>query len=379
MSRAADQAREVVVEQAEPQAARTGFLARHGRKLWWLHSLYALGLGIFVVLFARKGFAHARWLVASLGGAWLLLLLTFRLFGSGKDRVGAIAGRGAKVRYFVVTYALKNLYQGMLFFLLPFYWQSASIDAHNRWFMAALGICAVASTLDVIFDHVIMRWRSLASVLYAVTLFGCLNLTIPALLPQTRALHVLLAAAGTSAFALWSFHVSMRVFKQPMSALLAVLILLGLVAGSTAAAYEFRHVIPPVPMHVAAAGVGPRQLEDGRLALAVTTVHSSLLGEMIAVTDVVVPGGEGDRLRHIWRRRGQPVLRRGGTDRIPGGPKGIVRLTSRLAVDELPLEPAGHWSVDVETEDGQLVGRARFTVIEGALAPETAPAPQALP
>src|SRR5688572_9193958 len=169
MSRAAEPS-EVEVERDEPAPAGRGFIARHGRKLWWLHSLYALALGIFVVLFARKGFAHARWLVASLGGAWLLLLITFRLFGSGKERV--IAGRGAKVRYFFVTYALKNLYQGMLFFLLPFYWQSMSLDSPNRWFLVALATCAVASTLDVIFDHVIMRWRSLASVLYALTLFG---------------------------------------------------------------------------------------------------------------------------------------------------------------------------------------------------------------
>jgi hypothetical protein len=361
MSRAAEEPREVMVERAEP-SPRGGFFARHGRKLWWLHSLYALGLGIFVVLFARKGFAHSRWLVASLGGAWLLLLVTFRLFGSGKERV--IAGRGAKVRYFVVTYALKNLYQGMLFFLLPFYWQSASLDAPNRWFIVVLGLCAIASTLDVIFDQVIMRWRSLASVLYAVTLFGCLNLTIPALLPQNRSLHVLIAAAGIAAFALWSFHVSMRVFQQPLAALLAILILVGLVAGSSAAVYEFRHVVPPVPMHVTAAGVGPRQLDDGRLALEVKTIHASLLGDLIAVTEVVVPGGEGDRLRHVWRRRGQWVLRRGDTERIPGGPKGTVRLKSRLAADELPIEPAGQWTVDVETEDGQLVGRARFTVID---------------
>src|SRR5258708_13231388 len=56
------------------------FLDAHGRKLWWLHSLYALALGAGVVAFAQQGFEHARWLAVSLGFAWLLVVLVFRLF-----------------------------------------------------------------------------------------------------------------------------------------------------------------------------------------------------------------------------------------------------------------------------------------------------------
>jgi hypothetical protein len=344
-----------------PAPARPGFLARHARKLWWLHSLYALGLGVSVVLFARKGFAHSRWLVASLGGSWLLLLIAFRVFGSGKEQ--KIEGRGAKVRFFVVTYALKNLYQGMLFFLIPFYWQSTSLDSDNRWFIILLALCALASTFDVVFDHLIMKWRSLASILYAITLFGCLNLVIPALSPSTRTLYTLLAAAGTSAAALWSFHVSRRAFRDLLSGLGAVLVLLALVAGFTAGAYELRHAIPPVPMYVQKAAVGPRTLDDGRLAMEVTTLHASLVDEMIAVTDVVVPGGEGDRLTHVWTQDGWLIGDGVVTERMPG-PKNTIRLRSRLRPEEIPRVRTGSWTVDVRTEDGQLVGRARFQVIE---------------
>lgn len=336
---------------------KPGFLHRHGRKLWWIHSLYALALGLFVVMFARKGFAHARWLVASLGGAWLLLLIAFRVFGSGGARDAKVQTRGAKVRYFVVTYALKNLYQGMLFFLLPFYWQTTSFDSPNRWFIAILGGCALASTLDVVFDHIVMRWRSLASVLYAVTLFGCLNLVVPALLPETRTLYTLVAAAGASAFALWTFHVSARAFQDVLSALFAILLLLGGVAAFAAGAYELRRAIPPVPMFVRHAAVGPDVLPDGRLKMEVTRLHASLVDQMIAVTEVDVPGGEGDRLVHVWRKDDKIVVRlvpeRAGT-----------RLTSRLSRDDLPAELAGKWTVDVRTQDDQIVGRARFRVIE---------------
>ena len=58
-----------------------GFIAKYGHMLWWLHSVYALGLGVFVVIFAQKGFAHARWLSISLAVAWVVVILFFRLFG----------------------------------------------------------------------------------------------------------------------------------------------------------------------------------------------------------------------------------------------------------------------------------------------------------
>ena len=54
-----------------PRERLRAFMKAHGRKLWWLHSAYALGLGITVVTFAQKGFDHARWLAVTASAAWL--------------------------------------------------------------------------------------------------------------------------------------------------------------------------------------------------------------------------------------------------------------------------------------------------------------------
>ncbi|MGH7297684.1 MAG: DUF5924 family protein, partial [Polyangiaceae bacterium] len=193
------------------------FLRDHGRKLWWLHSAYALALGAGVVAFAHKGFEHARWLAVSLGLAWMLVVLVFRLFSPGGSAgVRGLESSDAKtrVRFYVMTYALKNLYQGMLFFLLPFYWKSATLDARDVWFVGLLGACAVLSTLDIVFDRVLMRWRWLASSFHGFTLFGCLNLVIPALFPDTRTLWSLLAAAGIAVVGFWTLHVTARVLQK---------------------------------------------------------------------------------------------------------------------------------------------------------------------
>ena len=337
------------------------FLREHGRKLWWLHSLYALLLGVGVVFFARKGFEHARWMAVTLGLAWLLLVLVYRVFAKGSQvRAYEAADPKVRARFFVMTYALKNLYQGMLFFLLPFYWQSMTADSANVWFSLLLGGAAVLSTLDIVFDRVLMRFRWLASVFHGFTLFACLNLVIPALFPDTRTLASLLAAAAIAVVSFWTLHVTKRALKKK--------VYIGLFAASIGAgvglAYVARAAVPPVPMYVSSAGVGPKQLSDGRLAMEVKTLHPEVIKELIAVTDVVVPGGKGDRLRHVWRHKGVVVRRTTEETSRIAGPKGVVRLRSMLTGEDLPADLLGAWSVDVETDDGQLVGRTEFEVAD---------------
>jgi hypothetical protein len=337
------------------------FLRRHHRKLWWVHTSYALGLGVFVALFAQKGFSHARWLVVSLGAVWLLLALFFRFFGSGeRERRFATAESRARLRFLVMTYVMKNLYQGMLFFLLPFYWKSATLDSPNAGFLALLGACAVVSTLDLVFDQLLMRWKWLASVFYAVTLFGCMNLVIPALVQSTRTIWTLVGAAAITVVAFWAMHVPLSALRSKLHAgLFACCIAAGAVG-----AYVGRVVVPPVPMYVASAAVGPAVLPDGRLTMEVTSLHESVITQLQAVTDVVMPGGKGDRLQHVWRRDGVPLHHSPEhLSRIEGA-AGAVRLRSSLTGKQLPPKLAGRWTLDVETEDGQLVGRLPFVVTD---------------
>jgi len=344
------------VAASDSPAGVRGMLARYGRMLWWLHSIYALGLGVGVLIFASKGFGHARWLAISLGSMWIILLVFFRWFG---NRKGAPDQRNAKIRFYVMTYVLKNLYQGMLFFLLPFYWRSAVYGAPSQWFVVVLGACALLSTLDVVFDHVLMRFKLAASVFYFLTLFCCLNLVIPALFPNTRSLVTLVAAAVVSALAFWTMHIPFRYHGRP--AVVALLVVWS--AGSLVAAYFGRTYVPPVAMHVASGAVGPELLEDGRLSIEALRMHHSLVeGTLHAVTDVSIPGGKGDKLTHVWRKDGVLVHRFDDVDFEPAGTKGQVRLSSSLAPDQCPDDRIGQWWVDVETTDGQVVGRVSFEV-----------------
>jgi len=344
-----------------PRDRLKAFMRQHGRKLWWLHSAYALGLGISVVAFAQKRFDHARWLAISIGAAWLLVVLFFRVFGSGRAQ-GSLEGAGTKVklRFFAMTYALKNLYQGMLFFLLPFYWKSTTFWTPNSWFVVLLGVCAFLSTLDIVFDRVVFRFRALASVFHGVALFGCLNLVVPALFPDTRTLYSLLIATGISVLGFWTIHVSLAMLKDKRW----IALFFASAAAALGGVYAARTAIPPVPMYLSRGAVGPMTLPDGRLAMIVHELHPSVITQLKAITDIVVPGGKGDRLVHVWRHDGNEVHRAMETTSKVDGPAGTVRLSSGLSGRELPKQLVGQWAIDVETQDGQLVGRVSFIVAE---------------
>jgi hypothetical protein len=336
------------------------FFRDHGRKMWWLHSAYALALGVGVVAFAQKGLEHARWLAVTIVAAWMLVIVFFRVHGSGARQASLeAAGSKTRFRFFVMTYVLKNLYQGMLFFLLPFYWKSTTFGAANEWFVVVLAACAIVSTLDIVFDRYLMKWRALASAFHGITLFGSLNLVIPAIFPDTRTLVTLLFAAAIAAIAVWTLHAPMRALGMKVYAG----VIAASVLGSVGVAYAARAAIPPVPMHLSYEAVGPFTTKDGRLAMEVKTLHSSVITQLLAVTDVVTPGGSGDRLHHVWRRDGLMIATTGASSR-QRTKEGNVRLQSSLAGRELPKDLAGAWTVDVETEDGQLVGRASFVVID---------------
>ena len=339
----------------EPRGIR-GFFKRHHAKLWWIHSAYALALGALVATFAQEGFENARWLVLTVVATWILAVLVFRFFGAGSGR--KLDTTGSKIRFYAMTYFLKNLYQGMLFFLLPFYWKSATWGEVNGYFLVVLCVCAFLSTMDVIFDNFLMKWRGASSVYYGVTLFACLNLAIPALLPDTGVLPSMLTAAGVTVVAFWGFHFPIRLLRKPLYAgLLIVLVISGV-----SAAYFARTVIPPVPLYIKSGAVGPALLQDGRLTMELSALHKDSLKGLYATTDVVIPGGAGDKFQHVWLHDGEEIHASEGTAiRIMEG-EGVVRIHSELPGESVPKDPVGMWSVDVKTHDNLLIGRIEFLV-----------------
>lgn len=332
------------------------FLKRHERVLWWLHTAYALGLGLFVATFAQKGFERARWLIVSLALAWILVALFFRFFGTGARQDFLTAWPGARRRFFAMTYLMKNLFQGTLFFLLPFYWRAASHDAGTAGPLILVAACALISTLDLVVDRFLFRWKVMASLFYAVTLFGCLQVVVAAMVPSVTTIVRLVLSGALAVAAFLLFHLPLVALRRPLVAA----IFLSAVAGGGAAAYELRGSIPAVPMFVREGGVGPSRTSDGELALDVRSFRARSFDAVWAVSDVAVIGG-GEPLHHVWRHKRRVV--EGASAAPPARPaEGTLRVASHLPRGAMPDDPTGRWSVDVLTHSGQVVGRMVFEV-----------------
>lgn len=188
---------------------------------------------------------------------------------------------------------------------------------------------------------------------------------VPALFPETRTLSALLIAVAITVIAFWTIHMDLKMLRDRRW-----LALFGAtLAAALGIAYAGRAAVPPVPMYIAHGAVGPILLPDRRLGMEVHDLHPSVIDKLIAITDVVVPGGKGDRLQHVWRLDGNEVHR--ATERTlrveppsESKDKGTIRLRSGLTGGQLPAQLVGQWSIDVETQDGQLVGRVSFDVSE---------------
>jgi len=332
------------------------FVKRHEKWMWWLHTAYALSLGAFVATFSQKGFERARMLTLSLAAAWLLVVFFFRFFGTGARQDYMTASPGMRRRFFVMSYLMKNLFQGMLFYLLPFYWKSSSYDAKTITILAFLGACAILSTLDLVFDRMLLRFKLVASAFFATTLFGCANVVIPALLPNTAVVTSYLVATGLAIVTFILFHVSIATLKKPLAAgAFASIILVGVLC-----AYWGRRAMPPVPLHIKEGGVGPAVRDDGSLGMEISVLRASQLDDLFAVTDVQVVG-KGEHFRHVWKQ-GAKELKHEPAEAAPSREKNVVRVASKLPKSALPNIPEGRYTVDVLTDSEQIVGRIVFDV-----------------
>jgi len=364
----------------EPAADSTAPRSRIRRLLrhaWWLHSAFALSFGIGAMVFARAGLAYADKVLIALIGSWLLMFVALRFIVGPANRrpEEGLARKGVRI---ATNYIIKQFYQQMFFFLVPIYASSASwsLVGFNWWLPPLLLVCAVLSTMDLVFDNVIMERRFLASLMYGLAMFGVINVVLPLVVGMSHWQALLVAAGCTpGAVALLSF--SARTVMSPQGVIVTLLATGGLLA----AAWYGRALIPPAPLAMPETTVGHGTLGSYECLPAskhVLPIHQ--LDGLRCGSLLVEPGGVKEDVVHIWRHRGHVVARLTPAKLACDG-VGIV-FRSELKPQQLPADPRGKWQCITETLGGQLVGLRRFEIVgDGATtSPEGAsPSPSPVP
>ena len=342
---------------------------RFVQKLWWLHSFFALGFGIFVMLFAKKGLAYADKVLVVAGISWLVLFVALRFIVGPANRSEGehFTKKGFRV---VTNYVIKQMYQQMFFFLVPLYASAAtwSLSSYNWWLPPLLLVFAIVSTLDLVFDNFIMERRVLASCMYGVALFGALNVLVPMVFGLGHFTGLMVAAGATApAVALLSFR------AKTVLSLQGLLITAGATLGLLGGAYVGRAAIPPAPMSLSNSAVGhgtPGSYEC--LPGAKRVMRADQLDGLRCGSRVTEPGGLRDQIVHVWKGGGE--THRVVPHRIEGCSADVF--VSHFPLDELPADPTGGWKCEVQTTDRQLLGIVHFEVQEvDATAPSSAPIP----
>ncbi|HUQ06619.1 MAG TPA: DUF5924 family protein [Kofleriaceae bacterium] len=329
------------------------------RSIWWFHSLFALSFGVGVMLFARKGLAYADKVLLVLMLSWMLMFVALRFIVGPANRSEHenVIKKGVRLG---TNYVIKQLYQQMFFFLVPLYASSAtwSLSSFNWWMAPVLLVCAVVSTMDLVFDNVIMERRWLASAMYGLAMFGALNVVLPLVFQFTHLTGLLIAAAATPvAVAFLSFSVRTVMSFQ------GIVITAGTTIGLFAAVAYGRAAIPPAPLAMAeiAVGHGTRGsyecLPPSKHELRKDQLDGLRCGAML-----IEPGGVKEDVVHVWRHRGRTVARTVPEALRCDGEAMVYR--SELPAKQLPADPLGKWQCVTETVGGQLVGVRNFTIIE---------------
>jgi hypothetical protein len=323
--------------------------ARYGRLLWTLHSIWALLSGIAVLVLAHNRHGYFRWIVVFVAITWASTLLFSR-------RIAPVS-RAARIAHGVVSYITRVLYQETLFFLIPFYFYSATFPSWNFIYVIVLAGFAVLSCFDEVFDRLLRDHRWFAVGFFAFVSFSALQFFLPLVLRMQIAAGTALAAAISfvAAFALAGRWKDLR---DPRRLTRAVVIL----ALTLLAVEGLRPALPPVPLRLKrlrlAVSVDRRTLAtSGTLD---REVRASQLprGRIYAVATVFSPGRLPAQMQMRFIEDGK-VLRESRAVDLVAQPDGFRIWDSvRVPVSTQPQ------TIRVEIWSGrQLVGKRTIRVL----------------
>jgi hypothetical protein len=323
----------------------SGWMAVHETQLWWLHSLLALAFGIGVMWLGSRNFAYLRIALLHVAFIWITSMALPYIVRSGS------LSRTWRLRaQLVINYFNKNFYQQLLFFMLPIYWLSTTPGSANVVFVVLLATAALLSTMDIVYDrHVAMR-RVLTALFFAFAVFAGATAALPILWKIDTAsalwLSAVIAAGGAT-----TLLVSERRIDWQRTWFAGGLIVLGLFL-----AVEYgRALIPPAPLRLQRAAFGTQVL-DNEVTRVSRTTPLDVRSQLYVLTVIYAPQRLHERVRHVWYQDGRAIKRSRFYEIEPSGDARGYRLWSGLT---LTRDTAGRpLHVDLETEGGQLIGRA---------------------
>src|SRR5438445_9225602 len=140
----------------------------------WGGSVFSLSLGLATLFVFRRGLPHVGWIVGYLLLLWLLIVVVAELRAP-------LESKRQRLVVDAVDYVIQSLYHGLLLFVLPAYWASATLDSSNALFLACMVAAALVTAVDPWYAAIVHPRRWLNQALLAFSIFAALNVALPLL------------------------------------------------------------------------------------------------------------------------------------------------------------------------------------------------------
>ncbi|MBI2230866.1 MAG: DUF2914 domain-containing protein [Deltaproteobacteria bacterium] len=323
------------------------WLHLHQERLWWFHSLYALILGIGIMWLGKRNFSYLRLVVFHISFIWLSSLFLPKLLNPPRLPVPWTPRLRLLVNFFN-----KNLYQQMLFFVLPIYYASATRGSRNFLFVLLVALSATLSTLDVVYDRHLSVKRGPTATFFAFNLFTLINVMLPILWSVSNTLTTRVSAAlACLGFLSFYYPSSQSKFRRRAFGLATGLLFFGLIELG-------RPLIPPAPLRLASVEFGGDFDKAAlRVVSPLTELQPNQSLQLYGVTAIKAPLGLTERVRHRWYENGTLIFASPFYNMVGGREEGF-RLWTSFSFKS--IAPGTKLRLDLETEGGQLIGRAEL-------------------
>jgi hypothetical protein len=326
--------------------------SKYVRLFWGLHSTWALITGGMVLVLAHNRYGFVKWAGLFMALTWASTLFFSRF----------VTGEGSKTMRIAkgfVSYLTRVMYQETLFFLLPFYFYSTTFPSWNCAYVVALAGLAVLSCYDMLFDRLLRDKKWFALAFFGVVTFSALQFVFPLLLKVHFRWGAYLAALLSLAAAV-PLAYSWTELRQP-ARLAGVVVAMALSLG---AVKVVRFAMPPVPLRLTKVRVSG---ELDRRTLATRGDFESTIplqelagGRLYALFTVFSPARIPATLRIRFLQNGE--TQRWSKDvTLMAHDKGF-RIWDSIRSGPGGFQP-GKWTVEVWTDEGQLIGRQNVTIL----------------
>ena len=323
------------------------FHQKYARLFWALHSAWALISGIAVLVLAHNRYGFLRWVVLFIALTWGSTLFFSRI---AIDETS----RAMKLAQSLVSYLMRVMYQETLFFLIPFYFYSATFPSWNFLYVVALAAFAMLSCFDLLFDRLMREHRWFSTGFFAFVSFSALQFFLPLLL-RTRidnSEYLAAAIAFLAALALARRLDDLRDRRRLVAIVIAF-------AGVLIGVRVFRPLLPPVPLRLTRLRISgvlnPRTLNAPRDFDKEIPASELKRGRIYAVATVFSPERIPARLQMNFVQNGK-VLRQSRTLDLTARPGGF-----RIWDSVKPTETTDAIRIEVWTA-GQLLGKRTVRV-----------------